>query len=70
MLLRFSFGVSHPSFGKGKAKTFIFANAHVEYYIDYYYINATDFEQYLEGYHDTFQLPIWVTEWACANFVR
>ena len=31
---------------------------------DYYDVNATQFQLYLEDFHDTFQLPIWVTEWA------
>lgn len=32
---------------------------------DWYDINATQFQLYLEDFHDTFNLPIWVTEWAC-----
>jgi len=24
--------------------------------------------QYLQDYHETFQRPLWVTEWACQNF--
>lgn len=33
-------------------------------YIDWYDVNATAFQEYLEDFHNTFQLPIWVTEWA------
>ena len=32
---------------------------------DWYGTNASTFQAYLEDFHDTFQLPIWVTEWAC-----
>ena len=32
---------------------------------DWYDINATQFQEYLEDFHNTFQKPIWVTEWAC-----
>jgi hypothetical protein len=35
---------------------------------DYYDVNATKFAEYLTDFHDTFQRPIWVTEWACQNF--
>ena len=35
---------------------------------DYYDVNATDFQRYVQQYHDTFNKPIWVTEWACQNF--
>jgi hypothetical protein len=35
--------------------------------LDWYDINATAFQHYLEHFHDTFQKPIWVTEWACQN---
>lgn len=31
----------------------------------YYDINSTAFMEYLEDFHNTFQRPIWVTEWAC-----
>jgi beta-glucanase (GH16 family) len=31
-------------------------------------VNATKFAEYLTNFHDTFQRPIWVTEWACQNF--
>ncbi|ESK92058.1 glycosyl hydrolase 53 domain-containing protein [Moniliophthora roreri MCA 2997] len=34
----------------------------------YYDVNATDFIRYLNDYHDTFQRPLWITEWACQNF--
>ena len=33
--------------------------------VHYYDINSTGFMEYLEDYHDTFQRPVWVTEWAC-----
>ncbi|KAI0793109.1 glycosyl hydrolase catalytic core-domain-containing protein [Irpex lacteus] len=36
--------------------------------IHYYDVNATDFQRYVQQYHTTFNLPIWVTEWACQNF--
>jgi len=36
--------------------------------LHWYYINATSFIDYLTDFHDTFQKPIWVTEWACENF--
>ncbi|EGO26014.1 hypothetical protein SERLADRAFT_466941 [Serpula lacrymans var. lacrymans S7.9] len=36
--------------------------------LHWYDVNATTFEAYLSDFHDTFQLPIWVTEWACQNF--
>lgn len=35
---------------------------------DWYSINATRFIAYLEDFHNTFNLPIWVTEWACHDF--
>ena len=35
---------------------------------DWYDVNATAFQRYLEHFHDTFRRPIWVTEWACQNF--
>jgi hypothetical protein len=35
---------------------------------DWYDVNATNFIEYLQDFHDTFQRPIWVTEWACQNF--
>lgn len=35
---------------------------------DYYDVNATNFMDYLDDFHATFQRPIWVTEWACQNF--
>lgn len=35
---------------------------------DYYDVNATQFMDYLKDYHETFQRPLWVTEWACQNF--
>ncbi|KAJ7176661.1 hypothetical protein C8R46DRAFT_809864, partial [Mycena filopes] len=36
--------------------------------LHYYDVNATRFINYLNDFHDTFQRPIWVTEWACQNF--
>ncbi|KAI0751421.1 glycosyl hydrolase catalytic core-domain-containing protein [Daedaleopsis nitida] len=36
--------------------------------VHYYDINSTNFMEYLTDYHDTFQRPVWVTEWACQNF--
>ncbi|KAF8201155.1 glycosyl hydrolase catalytic core-domain-containing protein [Mycena galopus ATCC 62051] len=36
--------------------------------LHYYDVNATAFQEYLTDFHDTFQRPIWVTEWACQNF--
>ncbi|KAG8950184.1 hypothetical protein FRC00_007820 [Tulasnella sp. 408] len=35
---------------------------------NYYGINATDFINHVTDYHNAFQRPIWVTEWACQNF--
>jgi len=36
--------------------------------LHYYDVNATAFAEYLTDFHNTFQRPIWVTEWACQNF--
>ncbi|KAH8828343.1 glycosyl hydrolase catalytic core-domain-containing protein [Flagelloscypha sp. PMI_526] len=36
--------------------------------LHYYDVNATDFIDYMTSFHDAFQRPIWVTEWACQNF--
>jgi hypothetical protein len=36
---------------------------------DWYGTNATNFIEYLIDFHNTFMRPIWVTEWACHNFV-
>ncbi|TDL19875.1 glycoside hydrolase [Rickenella mellea] len=36
--------------------------------IHWYDVNATAFQAYLEDFHNTFQLPIWVTEWDCQNY--
>ena len=33
--------------------------------VHYYDINSTGFMEYLTDYHNTFQKPVWVTEWAC-----
>jgi hypothetical protein len=35
---------------------------------DWYYVNSTIFESYLIDFHNTFMLPLWVTEWACQNY--
>ncbi|KAJ8518600.1 hypothetical protein ONZ45_g4354 [Pleurotus djamor] len=37
--------------------------------LHWYGINATQFINYVIDFHETFQRPIWVTEWACHNFV-
>ena len=36
---------------------------------DWYGINATEFIAYVEDFHNTFQRPLWITEWNCQNFV-
>ncbi|EJF62918.1 hypothetical protein DICSQDRAFT_56805 [Dichomitus squalens LYAD-421 SS1] len=36
--------------------------------VHYYDVNSTGFVEYLTDYHDTFQKPVWVTEWACQNY--
>jgi len=36
--------------------------------LHWYDINSTAFINYLEDFHNTFQRPLWVTEWACQNF--
>ncbi|KIK69077.1 glycoside hydrolase family 128 protein [Collybiopsis luxurians FD-317 M1] len=36
--------------------------------LHWYDINATAFMEYLEDFHDTFQRPLWITEWACQNY--
>jgi len=38
--------------------------------LHWYGINSTEFVVYLQDFHNTFQRPIWVTEWACQNFVQ
>ncbi|KAJ7812115.1 hypothetical protein B0H13DRAFT_1926285 [Mycena leptocephala] len=35
--------------------------------LHFYGTKATAFQEFLENYHDIFQLNIWVTEWACQN---
>jgi Glycosyl hydrolase catalytic core len=35
---------------------------------DWYDVNATAFQMYLENFHATFQLPLWITEWTCQNY--
>jgi len=37
--------------------------------LHWYGTNASWFITYVEDFHNTFQKPIWVTEWACMNFV-
>jgi len=39
------------------------------YGADWYGTNASWFITYVEDFHNTFQKPIWVTEWAYMNFV-
>ncbi|KAK0476835.1 glycoside hydrolase [Armillaria novae-zelandiae] len=36
--------------------------------LHWYDINSTQFISYLQDFHETFDRPIWVTEWACQNF--
>ncbi|KLO11631.1 hypothetical protein SCHPADRAFT_464382 [Schizopora paradoxa] len=38
--------------------------------LHWYDINATQFQLYLEDFHNAFDLPIWVTEWACQVIYR
>ena len=33
--------------------------------LHWYDINSTAFIAYLEDFHETFQRPLWITEWAC-----
>ena len=47
----------------GKHATFVF------FFIDWYGIDADAFIAYITDNHDTFRKAIWVTEWACQNFV-
>lgn len=35
---------------------------------DWYDVNATAFQAYLELFYTTFQRPLWITEWACQNY--
>jgi hypothetical protein len=35
----------------------------------WYGVNASQFITFVEQLHDKYQKPIWVTEWACQNFV-
>jgi len=45
------------------------ANCTVDFVaLHWYDVNATAFQEYIEDFHNTFHLPIWVTEWACQNF--
>ena len=34
----------------------------------YYGTNTTEFKQYVSEWHDTFNKPVWVTEYACQDF--
>ncbi|WFD24409.1 hypothetical protein MEQU1_003109 [Malassezia equina] len=36
--------------------------------VHYYDTNVTAFQEYVRDWHDTFNKPIWVTEYACHNF--
>jgi Glycosyl hydrolase catalytic core len=36
--------------------------------VDWYDTNSTAFIEYITDFHNTFQRPIWVTEWACQSF--
>ncbi|KAF5348650.1 hypothetical protein D9758_006768 [Tetrapyrgos nigripes] len=36
--------------------------------LHWYDVDADDFINYIKDFHDTFQRPIWVTEWDCQNF--
>ncbi|KAG8836900.1 hypothetical protein FRB91_008419, partial [Serendipita sp. 411] len=36
--------------------------------LHYYGTNATAMIEYITDFHNTFQMPIWVTEWACQDF--
>ncbi|KAL6306686.1 glycosyl hydrolase catalytic core-domain-containing protein [Sparassis latifolia] len=36
--------------------------------LHWYDINSMPFVVYLEDFYETFQRPIWVTEWACQNY--
>ncbi|KDQ55080.1 glycoside hydrolase family 128 protein [Jaapia argillacea MUCL 33604] len=35
--------------------------------LHWYDVNATNFIEYIQEFHNTFQKPIWVTEWDCQN---
>lgn len=35
---------------------------------DHYGVNSTSFIEYVKDFHQTFKLPLWITEWACQNF--
>ncbi|KAK0194991.1 hypothetical protein F5146DRAFT_267904 [Armillaria mellea] len=36
--------------------------------LHWYDVNSSQFISYLQDFHETFDRPIWVTEWACQNF--
>ncbi|KAF8070086.1 glycosyl hydrolase catalytic core-domain-containing protein [Lyophyllum atratum] len=36
--------------------------------LHWYDVNATRFIEYVEDFYNTFQRPLWVTEWACQNY--
>jgi hypothetical protein len=38
--------------------------------VDWYATNATEFISYLVDFHTTFMRPLWVTEWACQDFIN
>jgi len=38
--------------------------------LHWYAINSTEFKAYLTDFYNTFQRPLWITEWACENFVN
>lgn len=38
--------------------------------IDWYGTNASYFKSYVKDLHSTFGKPIWITEWACHDFVQ
>lgn len=38
--------------------------------LHWYGTNATLFQLYLQDFRNTFQMPIWVTEWACEDFTN
>ena len=36
--------------------------------VHYYDTNVTAFKEYVQDWHETYDKPIWVTEYACQNF--
>ncbi|PVG00157.1 hypothetical protein CPB86DRAFT_702007 [Serendipita vermifera] len=62
---------SHPS-GKNWTRDFL-AECGTDCGVDfialhYYGTNATVMINYITDFHNTFQMPIWVTEWACQDY--